>query len=75
MRKTILAALLVFTAASAMAAEGWKGAGWYQMLNTIAGDAIYDGPFGDESDCKMTLPTDKDDEHEYSCEDLREEPW
>ena len=74
MRTTLALAAASFAFATAAFAEPmWKGAGWYQVADTIVGPFVWAGPFASESECREKLPPNEDDA-DYSCEYLNERP-
>ena len=60
MKRVALAALLVALAQIAIAADQWRGAGWYR-IEIFPELAILSAPFASEKACAKTLPKNEDD--------------
>jgi hypothetical protein len=74
MRKLIMAWIVtMLLGVAALAESRWKGAGWYQVDDSMYGVALIAGPFGDKDSCLVGLPA-SDDEGDYLCEYFSERP-
>ncbi len=73
MRIALAAFAVVAFAAAAVAAPKWNGAGWYVVLEDVAGAYVETGPYATKEACEAALPASSDDES-YGCEYLSTRP-
>ena len=69
----LLAAVVTATSMAAALAQGveWRGAGWYQVVETPAGLRLQAGPYVSELACKKAMNSSVDG---WSCRELPSAP-